>query len=90
MHSTPFRMSVSIIVALSGFCKKQFGTEDFKKILRPKLKNVLSLFHLRADHISRIQLIISAFLFDQFIMCTTLNDSSLFQYHNAVRITDCR
>ena len=63
---------------------------QIKKMSCPFFIFIHHPIHLRADRISRIQLIISAFLFDQFIMCTTLNDSSLFQYHNAVRIADCR
>ena len=116
MHSTSFRMSVSIIVILGVFCKAHFKslrihdtTENLPlaalyehmaiKSFLPDHKIFLfsqrklfyfSLFFmfLCADRISRIQLIISAFLFDQLIMCTSLDDSSLLQYHNAVGIAD--
>ena len=106
MHSTSFRMSVSIIVILGVFCKAHFKslrihdtTENLPlaalyermaiKSFLPDHKIFLYFFmFLCADRISRIQLIISAFLFDQLIMCTSLDDSSLLQYHNAVGIAD--
>lgn len=117
MHSTSFRMSVSIIVILGVFCKAHFKslrmhdtTENLPlaalyeriaiksflpdhKIFLIFPKEALLFFFiffmfLCADRISRIQLIISAFLFDQLIMCTSLDDSSLLQYHNAVGIAD--
>ena len=114
MHSTSFRMSVSIIVILGVFCKAHFKslrmhdtTENLPlaalyermaiksflpdhKIFSQRKLFYFSLFFmfLYADRISRIQLIISTFLFDQLIMCTSLDDSSLLQYHNAVGIAD--
>lgn len=109
MHSTSFRMSVSIIVILGVFCKAHFKslrmhdtTENLPlaalyermtiKSFLPDHKIFLIFLYffmfLCADCISRIQLIISAFLFDQLIMCTSLDDSSLLQYHNAVGIAD--
>lgn len=116
MHSTSFRMSVSIIVILGVFCKAHFKslrihdtTENLPLaalyermaiksflpdhkifLIFPKEALLFSLFFmfLCTDRISRIQLIISAFLFDQLIMCTSLYDSSLLQYHNAVGIAD--
>ncbi len=33
-----------------------------------------------------IQLMIFSFLFNQFLMCSPLNDPSLLQYHNAVTV----
>ena len=116
MHSTSFRMSVSIIVILGVFCKAHFKslrihdtTENLPLaalyermaiksflpdhkifLIFPKEAFIFLYFFmfLCADRISRIQLIISAFLFDQLIMCTSLDDSSLLQYHNAVGIAD--
>ena len=114
MHSTSFRMSVSIIVILGVFCKAHFKslrmhdtTENLPLaalyermtiksflpdhkifLIFPKEALLFSFMFLCADRISRIQLIISAFLFDQLIMCTSLDDSSLLQYHNAVGIAD--
>lgn len=117
MHSTSFRMSVSIIVILGVFCKAHFKslrmhdtTENLPLaalyermaiksflpdhkifLIFPKGSSFIFLYFfmfLCADCISRIQLIISAFLFDQLIMCTSLDDSSLLQYHNAVGIAD--
>ena len=118
MHSTSFRMSVSIIVILGVFCKAHFKslrmhdtTENlplaalYERIaiksflpdhkiflIFPKEALLFSLIFmfLCADCISRIQLIVSAFLFDQLVMGTALDDSSLLQYHDAVRIADCR
>ena len=113
MHSTSFRMSVSIIVILGVFCEAHFKSlrmhdttenlplaalyermaiksflPDHKIFLIFPKEALLFFMFLYADRISRIQLIISAFLFDQLIMCTSLDDSSLLQYHNAVGIAD--
>ena len=38
--------------------------------------------------IAGIELIISAFLCDEFIMVATLNDSALFKDHDAVTVSD--
>ena len=120
MHSTSFRMSVSIIVILGVFCKAHFKSlrmhDTTENLPLAALYERMTIKSFLPDHkififsakatsscsvmtlspslcsgqfgLARIQLIISAFLFDQLIMCTSLDDSSLLQYHNAVGIAD--
>ena len=97
MHSTPFSNVCFHYSCFARVLQETIWDGGFLEILRPKLKMscpFLIFFNYpvnsRADRISGIQLIISAFLFDQLIMCTALDDSSLLQYHDTIGIADCR
>ena len=44
---------------------------------------------LLAVVLQRVELVISSLLFDQLIMCSTFNDSSLFQNHDTIGVSYC-